>query len=148
MISMGYYTELKCKIVLRKDTPDEVIVLLKRVIIDGDWGIGDATSFTNDQVFKPEIQHPFFKCPRWLDVFVSVNCDWDKGSKFYQKNNYWILNIHTDYKNYDDERDHFLDWITPYVAGRKKRQYIGWFKGEDVRDRCYIHIEREAQSVK
>jgi hypothetical protein len=35
---MGHYTELQCKIKLRKDTHDNVVSILKRVLIERDLG--------------------------------------------------------------------------------------------------------------
>lgn len=139
---MGYYTEFKFKAKLRNDTPDEVISLLKRVLIDGDLGIGDKVVFFHEDVFKPDIDHEFFKCTRWEALFLSKNWDEEmQGGKMYF-NKCWVIDIHTEFKNYDNEIDKFIDWISPFVAGRKKKQYVGYYRGEDLNFQVNLYINR------
>lgn len=66
-----------------------------------------------------------------------------KGGKFYHNGGQWVLELDTYFKNYNDEIEHFVDWIAPYVGGRKKKQYLGWSKGEDRSDRDYIHVNKQ-----
>lgn len=132
---MGHYTEFRFKAVLKQypmEPDDAVIGLLKRVLIDGDLGIAnDKILFGSEDVFKPEIDHPFFQCDRWHMLLLSNNFD-DKlqGGKLYRKGKYWVLDIHTEFKNYNDEISNFISWIKPYIAGRKKKQYVGYWRGE------------------
>ena len=138
---MGYYTELKFIAILRQDTPSEVVDLLDRVIRKGDFGV-DSVLFKSDDVFKPAIEHPFFKCERWYMLFTSTN--WDEkmqGGLFYKRRNNWVIDLHTEFKNYDDEIDEFIDWISPYVSGRKKKQYAGYYKGETQENKMNIYIK-------
>jgi hypothetical protein len=138
---MGSYTELQCKIKLRKDTPENIIYLLKRVIINGDLG-HDKSLFKTEDVFKPELNHKFFECDRWYMLFLSTNWSDIQGGKFYQQGGYWVIDLHTEFKNYDSEIDNFIDWITPFIVGRKKKQYVGWSKHEAMNQRDNIYIER------
>ncbi len=140
---MGSYTNLIFKAKLRKDTPDNVISLLKRVLIDHDLGLGDAKIFKTEDVFVPDIDNPFFKCDRWYMLFKSTN--WDdtmQGGKFYEDKGYWILDLHTEFKNYENEIGLFVDWISPFVVGRKKKQYVGRWRWENEIEQN-IYIERK-----
>jgi len=137
---MGFYTELKFKAKLKKDTPDDVINLLNRVINERDLG-HDKVFFKSEDVFKPDLDHSFFKCPRWYMLFLSTNWDPDmQGGKFYEKDGRWVLDLYSEFKNYDSEISKFLEWISPYIVGRKKKQCVGYSKGEswDYRENLYV----------
>jgi hypothetical protein len=143
---MGHYTELQCKIKLRKDTPDNVVSILKRVLIERDLG-HDKVIFDTKDVFKPELDHDFFKCERWYMLFLSTNWGDIQGGKMYQEKEYWVVDLHTEFKNYDSEIDKFIDWITPFIVGRKKKQYVGWWQSESMDSRINIYIERDAEKL-
>jgi hypothetical protein len=143
---MGHYTELQCKIKLRKDTPDNVVSILKRVLIERDLG-HDKVLFDTKDVFKPELDHDFFKCERWYMLFLSTNWGDIQGGKMYQEKEYWVVYLHTEFKNYDSEIDKFIDWITPFIVGRKKKQYVGWWQSENMDNRINIYIKREAEKL-
>jgi hypothetical protein len=138
---MGHYTTLVFKAKLKKDTPEQVIQLLERVLIQKDLGLGDKTMFSFEDVFKLEIPHLFFQCERWYMLLTATNWD-DKmqGGSFYKKGDYWALDLHTEFKNYDNEIDHFIDWVTPYVVGRKRKQYLGWWQSEGCEYKINIYI--------
>jgi len=141
---MGYYTELRFKAKLKHDTPENVINFLKRVIKEHDLG-HVKTIFNTEDVFKPEFDHPFFKCDRWYMLFISTNWDNEmQGGMFYENNNRWVIDLHTEFKNYDNEIDLFLDWIKPFIIGRKKKQYVGYKRGEDedIALQHNLYIER------
>ena len=139
---MGYYTELKFKAKLKQDTPENVVNILKRVINEHDLG-HDKALFNSEDVFKPEIDHPFFKCERWYMLFLSTNWDDEmQGGKFYEENGRWVIDLHTEFKNYDSEIDHFFDWIKSFIVGRKKKQYVGYWRGENMDTQCNLYVER------
>jgi hypothetical protein len=138
---MGHYTELKFKAKLRKDTPEDVLNLLKRVLINRDLG-HDKTTFHSDDVFKPSLDHEFFKCERWYMLFLSTNWGDIQGGKMYQTGDYWVIDLHTEFKNYGGEIEHFFDWIKPYIVGRKKKQYVGYWRGETMDSQCNLYVER------
>jgi len=139
---MGYYTELKFDVKLKKDTPENVVNILKRVIIEHDLG-HDKALFKTEDVFKPELNHQFFKCERWYMLFLSTNFDDEmQGGRFYEENGRWTINLHTEFKNYDNEIDNFFDWIKPFIVGRKKKQYVGYYRGEDAEAQTNLYVER------
>jgi len=139
---MGYYTEFKFKAKLKKDTPELVVDLLKRVLVEKDLGT-KSELFHSIDVFKPIISHPFFQCERWYMCLLANNFDPNiQGGKFYKKGDYWTIEIHSEFKNYDQEIDNFFNWIKPFIVGRKKKQYVGCYKGEDTNEYTNIYVER------
>jgi len=141
-IIMGYYTELKFDVKLKQDTPENVVNILKRVINERDLG-HDKVLFSTEDVFKPELDHPFFKCERWYMLFLSTNWnDEMQGGRFHEENGRWIINLHTEFKNYDSEIDNFFDWIKPFIVGRKKKQYVGYYRGEHTKAQTNLYVER------
>jgi hypothetical protein len=139
---MGNYTELKFKAKLKQDTPENVVNILKRVINERDLG-HDKVFFDTEDVFKPELDHPFFKCERWYMLFLSTNFDNEmQGGRFYEENGRWIISLHTEFKNYDGEIDYFFEWIKPFIAGRKEKQYVGYWRGENMDSQCNLYVER------
>jgi len=105
--------------------------------------VANKTLFKSKDVFKPELNHPFFKCERWYMLFLSTNWDDEmQGGKLYKENSRWVLDLHTEFKNYDGEIDHFFDWITPFVVGRRKKQYVGYWKNENIDYQINLYVER------
>lgn len=147
---MGYYTEFIAEIVLRKDTPEDVIQHLKTWIIERDYELPEETVFfSNAEVPKPTIQHPFFECERWFMLFCSNNFNSDKvPSRMHQPRgtgSCWVLEFDSEFKNYDSEIDKFVDWISPYVAGHKAKQFIGTQQGEDEETPRNIYIDKSVK---
>ncbi len=138
---MGHYTEFSFQANLRKDTPSEVINLLNRVVNERDLG-HDKVLFKTSDVFKPEFDHVFFKCDRWYMLFLSTNGCEGMKTTFSKVKNYYELSIHSEFKNYDDEVDYFMDWIKPFIVGRKKKQYVGYWKSESSPTEINLYINR------
>ncbi len=147
---MSTYTEFKFTAQLSKDTHKEVIEILEKTITRGDIGIGENQLFKNEDVPRPTIGHPFFDCPNWYGLFLCNNWDDTRSSKFYQQNtnSSYTLEIHSEFKNYNDEINKFIAWITPYVLGRKKKQYVGFYKIETFDQPINIYIERRFENNK
>jgi hypothetical protein len=104
---MGTYTMLKVNTVLKLNTPDQVIGILRYLIGE----IDDAP------VNLPN--HLFFKCDRWKMVLMGVSCyhkESLEANRTLNKDKYgWHISSYSSFKNYDDEIKHFLNWIAPYV---------------------------------
>jgi hypothetical protein len=139
---MGHYTRFSFKAKLKKDTPTDVIAFLKKVIVDGDIGMGDACMYSVHEVPKPEISHPFFDCPRW-HCLLTMNNGEPISSKFSESNGVWTLGIESDFKHYNDEIDNFINWISPYIPGHSTKKYVGWYMGEWTHDPTHIHINQQ-----
>lgn len=141
---MGNYTELRLVISLRDDTPIDVVRLLSKVAGEGDIGLPVGTVlFDHESVPRPTMRHPFFGCERWYMLLMATDFGSTTGSWFgLNTKDHWVLMIHSSYKNYDNELDQFLNWITPYVHGRKKKQYAGWYQNDSMDQRENIYILR------
>lgn len=118
---MGSYTRFNFKARLNKDTPNNVIKLLDDCInnnADCDWDT----------------------------LLTGLNGNEDiKGGAFYKSGKYYTLRIDTEFKNYENQLKQFLDWIKPFIVGRKKKQYIGyheWLDGEGD-NRIYIYKKKQ-----
>ena len=139
---MGCYTKLKFKAKLKQDTPEIVVNILKRVINEHDLG-HDKVLFKSKDVFRPELDHPFFKCEQWYMLFLSTNWnDEMQGGRFYEENGRWVLDLHTEFIDRDYEIDKFFDWIKPFIIGRKKKQYVGYWRNENMDEQCNLYVER------
>lgn len=131
---MGYYTEFKVELKFKQDTPEDIIVFLKKILIEKDYSI------------KPKFEHKFFQCDRWLSLFISTNYEKVENTKMWY-DGYFKIIIHSSFKNYGNEIEEFMDWISPYVVGRKKKEYVGFFKGESMDSPINIYIERPIKSL-
>lgn len=134
---MGYYTEIKIECKIHKDAPKELLDVL-------DYFLNGA--YFEDQEwdsYKPKLEHPFFNCSRYTSCLVGANCV-ELEPRYFTKNldtGHYKLKIHSEFKNYEGEIESFIGLITPYVVGRKKKQYIG-YSHTDSGNRYYHHIER------
>lgn len=144
---MGSYTQFHAEIPLRKDTPDDVVLLISHAVYDDDF----CTFYTE---YPKECQHPlilpdhpFFKTDRWGYIFSRYQFDlndYGKAKFTRSKSGYYDLTIHCNINYGFHEIHEFIEWIKPYVAGRKKKQYIGWWLNEDsfYLNRINEYIER------
>lgn len=107
---MGMYTELVLKIEVNKGIDEKAFNVLHYM-----FGGGNGEGLENN---LPD--HPFFRLPRWSLI--------GKCSSFYHHpsnvNDWYDVDYsstiyifsRSDLKNYDDEINHFLDWVKPYVV--------------------------------
>ena len=115
---MGYYTTFHAEIVLRKDIPKYLTQLLTQLVCDNCYyGIA-----------LPE--HPLFKCERWPSIFSRSGFLNEAPSFIRLPSGYYRITLRSVLKNYDDEIEKFVDWISPFIAGHKDRTCVGWQKGE------------------
>lgn len=129
---MGYYTEFHCKTILRKDTPDDVVLLISHMIYDHVWGEDMGVGSW----------HRLFTLERWELIFMT-SAFLDSRPRFIRKpNGYYELELHCDINYGNQEIKEFIKWISPYVAGRKKRQYIGQWRGETMDLFVNEYVER------
>ena len=108
---MGMYTELVLGVELSKETPKEVIDVLRYMTGEDDENLLHKEILEN---------HPFFSCDRWKMLLIcdSYYFDGQTHSEIvYDKiSNSHFLTSRSNLKNYDDEIDLFLNWIDPYVT--------------------------------
>ena len=132
---MSYYYRVHISLILRKDTPQCITDFLVRAIESNLFVIPD-----NEPIFN----HKFFTLDRWASIFHH-HIDLDPPRFIKHTGGYYDLQLDANI-NYGSEEIHeFTKWITPYVAGRKKKQYIGWYKGESHEiQSTNLYAEREA----
>jgi hypothetical protein len=119
---MGMYTEINCAFEMKKDTPVEVLNLLK-------YMVGDVL---DEPVYLPD--HPLFKTSRWSYVLRcdSYYFDGDSHStvRLDDISNSYYVTIRSNLKNYDDEIDKFIDWISPNLD-KYPGDFIGYKRYEE-----------------
>ncbi len=118
---MGMYTELYLGTKLRGDTPPEVFALI------------DAMLHGEDPKSLPS--HPFFACKRWRQLFSGGGSYYFEAPCFRRLfdadpicEGARQLLIVVNLKNYDQEIQHFLDWISPYID---KGGHVGHMRYEE-----------------
>jgi hypothetical protein len=124
---MGMYTEIYINVDLKKDTPDEIIEVLK------------AMCDMEDSDSKVLEKYP----ERWDGLFYS-------GS-YYTPDTYchsltydtitqqWSLLGKGDIKNYEGEIQKFFEWIMPYVDGYPG-DFIGYRRHEEDREPTLVFL--------
>jgi len=119
---MGMYTEFVFGCELKKDTPIDVINILK-YIFNGE-GNKDKLNLPN---------HPFFTSFRWRIIAhcSSYYFGYSKSlSNLYYDDisNRWKFAIRSSIKNYECEIENFIDWIRPYIEEGSgwPREFLGY----------------------
>ena len=105
---MGMYTEFKCQGCLAPDTPAEVIDLL-RIMATG-----------NPMDVLPDSDHPLFKTRSWTQIINGSDNEEqlelrDRGLDLYEVPTGWLFNFSGFLKNYENEIELFIEWISPYL---------------------------------
>jgi hypothetical protein len=113
---MGMYTEIYINVDLKKDTPDDVIKVLKAMC---DMGSGEVIA-----------DYP----SRWIHLFSNMsyytpftNC---RFLEFDDISNQWSLLGKGDIKNYGNEIEEFFEWIMPWIEG-SVGDFIGYQRYEE-----------------
>lgn len=121
---MGMYTELIFGAGLKKDTPENVIEVLK-------YMVGDTEEKPKD------FPLPEGRCERLFrgsSYYFGVNEPlWKMWKDDIGEN--WVLSTRSNIKNYGGEIEAFLEWIKPYIDG-----------GSGYRDMYAIVTYEEAES--
>ena len=119
---MGMYTELNFNAALLQNTPDSVLSILGKMV--------------NGDDISPEglPDHELFKTSRWDFMLVCDSCYfdarthselcWDDVAKRHN------LCIQCNLKNYDNEIDKFIDWVTPYLD-KSYGEFLGYQRYEE-----------------
>ena len=117
---MGMYTELNIGVKLYSNTPENILDILR-------YMVGDINIEPDD---KPN--HPLFETDRWRMLFMSDSyyfdgitnsvLDYDGITEAY------YLTVRSNFKNYDDEINKFLDFIRPYLD---TKGFLGYYRYEE-----------------
>lgn len=125
---MGMYTELNIGVAFEKDTPNNVINILKCML-----GEGESVRYE-----LPD--RPLFKTARWHFMLVSDSYYFDgqtDSSLHYDDiSNQYYLNVRCNLKNYDDEIAKFMDFIQPHLD---THGFLGYTRYEEFDNPTLIY---------
>lgn len=130
---MGMYTEFHFNSRLKKDTPKEVIQVL-RCMLDADKDGETELSKIPD--------HELFKTDRWACMLrmASYYFDADTHStlRFDTIADQYFLCVRCNLKNYDSEIEKFIDWIKPYLD-KYEGNFLGFYRYEETETPTLIY---------
>lgn len=119
---MGMYTKLHCNIKIKKDAIDCIKVL--NYMLDND---------TIDNIAELHLEpHDLFKTDRWEYMLKSCSFYFtgSNNTKLIYNGYNYVLHCDCDLKNYDDEIELFLDWISKY-CDCDYNEFIGYTRYEE-----------------
>lgn len=122
---MGMYTQLRCNIDIKRDTPLEVINMLKYMVGDLDIDLRHFEGFDS-------LKHPLFQSHRWHMLFTCSSAyfdDWEEP-QLIECDDYYQLTVCSNLKNYDSEIQKFWDWIKPYINANEG-EWLGAYRYEE-----------------
>ncbi len=121
---MGMYTELVCAFELTEETPRHIIETLE-------FMCGQREDHPNElpdhKLFSEET--------RWKWMLQSDSCYFDGKTHSEIVNDTVIgvcyVTIRCNLKNYDDEIENFIDWVSPYIRKDYDHYFIGYERYEE-----------------
>lgn len=125
---MGMYTEFHFNARLKKDIPEYVINILK-------FMVGQLDDKQDHEIKELEKQgnHELFKTDRWT---IMLNCSsyyfgmiTNSQIRFDDISKGYTLSIRTNFKDYGDEVDKFIDWIDPFLD--EYDELLGFYRYEE-----------------
>lgn len=136
---MGFYTDVHIKVTLIKELPEDVFRFLNE--------------FINNKNYDVELpEHLLFSLQRGDNFFYESGLFGEPMPPIFRKDakGYHYLELHASINHAYEELIQFTNWITPYVAGRKKKQYIGYWRDEAFEKRdpdVNIYVNKQTQNV-
>jgi hypothetical protein len=127
---MGMYTEFHFNSELKPDTPTEVMDILEFMLKE-----------KNEPPKLPE--HEFFKCERWEMLFTCDSAYFDSRMHSQLVKHDILgttLNIRSNLKNYDQEIQKFISWVTPYL-NKHSGEFLGFYRYEESERPTLIYYE-------
>lgn len=138
---MGMYTKFRFKAELIPETPWQVQNILRCLIYgiplpENEW-----------EIYRG---HRFFQCQR-----ASCLCNGADGKfppntrrseiyRLHEKEGYvYFVDIISAFKNYDNEKFHFLGWIWPFIA-KEPDKYMGWYRYDEDDVATNIYQDKES----
>lgn len=132
---MGMYTELHFNSELRESIPASTLNILKYMVD------GECESIMTELIPC----HPLFNTERWRFM---LNCDsyyFDADThstlRFDEVSKTFYLCIRTNLKNYDNEIEHFIDWIMPYLNKHEDGKFLGFYRYEEHNEPTLIYYK-------
>lgn len=130
---MGMYTEFHFNAELKQNVPLEVVAVLRFMLSNAKEYVGDLPD------------SPLFETDRWrwMLQMSSYYFPADTGStlRFDSISKSYFLSIRCNLKNYDNEIDKFVEWITPYVdVSCDQDEFVGFQRYEEEREPSLIYV--------
>jgi hypothetical protein len=131
---MGMYTELVCAFELKEETPDKIIDIIN-FMCDDDYGL-----YTD----LPE--HELFETTRWKFMLRSDSYYFEGSTNSTIEHDSLVggyyVTIRCNLKNYDNEIEKFIDWISEYIRKDDyfRKQFIGYKRYEENDDPTLIYV--------
>ena len=127
---MGMYTEFVFASELKKETPKEVIDILK-------YMVGDVEEYTcelpNNDLFKTRRWEFMLRCDSYyFDGKTSSIFVYDDIAKSY------FITIRCNLKNYNSEIENFCDWISPYLK-QYNNNFLGYHRYEEFNNPTLLY---------
>lgn len=125
---MGTYTELHLNVRFSRHTPEQVIHTLSWMLSEGPMPLA-----------MPD--HPLFETDRFAGMLRSGSAYFGNATPSAMHKELdtgeHVLSVHTSFKNYNDEIDKFIDWISPWVDD----DFLGYFRQEGIREPTLVYIK-------
>lgn len=131
---MGMYTQLSIDISIDTDKIQELKQFLPG-LLDSRVNIGNAPD------------HPFFRTPRYPGFLLRSDGIFKPDSSLREcYPGGWWLKVETCLKNYDNEIQHFLDWLSTYVSDSDGP--CGTYKYEEDCEYSTVYWENDKFTIK
>ncbi len=131
---MGMYTEFCFAAELKPDTPESVLAVLR-------FMLGEI------EEEPPLPAHPLFLTQRWDWMLRSDSYGFDADThsvlRLEDVTDTYFLTIRCNLKNYDNEIEWFVDWITPYLK-KFPGDFLGYQRYEGNEEPMLIYHEKGA----
>lgn len=129
---MEMYTKLECNIKIKKD--EELIKILNYMLN------------LQEEIFEiPDHQLFSLQDNRWKYMLCCCSCCFTNTSFSDLREDYdnYVLHIDCDLKNYNEEIDNFLDWISGYATGYDEYELIGYTIYEENSIPTLIYMNKD-----
>ena len=148
---MGMYTEFALSAKLY-NLPDEIQLIIKYLLphsslefynkfhlnddvfitVDGNRDLNNLITLFSEKNENKAIdilkKYEFFKTHQWFNLLKTVEIgELGFSSELIKKDNYFIMNVNAEIKNYYKEIQKFIEWIKPYIL---YNVFIGFYQYE------------------
>ena len=118
---MGMYTEFHFNAELRRDTPEEVIAVLQYML----GRIEEKPTLPEHELFRTDRWKYMLRCDSYY-----FSADTYSTLRFDETSDAYYLCIRCNFKNYDNEIQKFVSWISPYL-NEQKGDFLGFYRYEE-----------------
>ena len=129
---MGMYTEFHFNAELKQDVDNNIIATLKYMLIEAELAP------------KTLPKHELFKNPknRWRFMLITDSYYFDADThstlRYDKIEKAYFLCIRSNFKNYNNEINLFISWITPYLE-KFKGDFLGFYRYENTETPTLIY---------